>query len=109
MDEHYSFVHILTFISTQILAETYSIISQSYRSLCFASCTTQPNKNRKLIYYLNAKIGYEEGDGKFIVDDYVVYESGPQKPLTELSQSPLLVLVSGLDQVNHFYQIEFIN
>lgn len=45
------------------------------------------------------KIGYEDGDGKFTVDDYLFYESGPQRPLKDLSESPLLVLVSGLDQV----------
>lgn len=32
------------------------------------------------------------------MDDFVFYECGPQKSLTELSTSPLLVLVSGLDQ-----------
>lgn len=37
-------------------------------------------------------------DGKFTVDDHLFYECGPQKPLKELSTSPLLVLISGLDQ-----------
>lgn len=42
--------------------------------------------------------GYENDEGKFIVEDYIFYECGPQKPLTELSSSPLVVFISGLDQ-----------
>lgn len=44
--------------------------------------------------------GYADGDGKFTVDDYLFYESGPQKSLTDLTRSPLLVIISGLDQVS---------
>lgn len=33
-----------------------------------------------------------------MVDDHLFYESGPQKPLKDLTSSPLLVLISGLDQ-----------
>lgn len=32
-----------------------------------------------------------------MVEDYIFYESGPQKPLKDLTVSPLLVLISGLD------------
>lgn len=32
------------------------------------------------------------------MEDYLFYESGPQKPLKDLSVSPLLVLISGIDQ-----------
>lgn len=46
------------------------------------------------IYFL----GYENDAGKFMVTDHLFYECGPQKPLKELSTSPLLVFVSGLDQ-----------
>lgn len=42
--------------------------------------------------------GYENDEGKFYVDDCVFYECGPQKPLSTLSTSPLIVLISGLDQ-----------
>lgn len=42
--------------------------------------------------------GYENDEGKFVVEDHLFYECGPQKPLNDLSSSPLLVLVSGLDQ-----------
>lgn len=45
-------------------------------------------------------LGYDEGNGKFIVEDYLFYESGPQRSLSDLSESPLLVLISGLDQVS---------
>lgn len=44
--------------------------------------------------------GYEDGDGKFTVEDFLFYESGPQKSLKDLTQSPLLVIISGLDQVS---------
>lgn len=43
-------------------------------------------------------LGYENDEGKFVVDDYLFYECGPQKPLKDLTSSPLLVLISGLDQ-----------
>lgn len=42
--------------------------------------------------------GYENDEGKFVVDEYIFYECGPQKPLADLSASPLLVFISGLDQ-----------
>lgn len=44
-----------------------------------------------------AVLGYEDGDGRFRVEDYLFYESGPQKPLKSLECSPLLVLISGLN------------
>lgn len=41
-----------------------------------------------------------------MVDDFVFYECGPQKPLKDLSSSPMLVLVSGLDQSsNHDFSM----
>nr|XP_029714507.1 DNA polymerase delta small subunit-like isoform X1 [Aedes albopictus] len=40
---------------------------------------------------------YEDGDGRFRVEDYLFYESGPQKSLKPLECSPLLVLISGLN------------
>lgn len=43
-------------------------------------------------------LGYENDEGKFVVEDHIFYECGPQKPLKDLSASPLLVFVSGLDQ-----------
>lgn len=43
-------------------------------------------------------LGYENDEGKFVVEDHLFYESGPQKPLKDLTSSPLLVLVSGLNQ-----------
>lgn len=43
-------------------------------------------------------LGYENDDGKFSVEDTLFYECGPQKPLSSLSSTPLLVLISGLDQ-----------
>lgn len=43
-------------------------------------------------------LGYENDEGKFVVEDHLFYESGPQTPLKDLTSSPLLVLVSGLDQ-----------
>lgn len=43
-------------------------------------------------------LGYENDEGKFVVDDYLFYECGPQKPLKDLTSTPLLVLISGLDQ-----------
>lgn len=43
-------------------------------------------------------LGYSEGDGNFKVEKCLFYECGPQKPLKELNESPLLVLISGLDQ-----------
>ncbi|XP_031618741.1 DNA polymerase delta small subunit isoform X2 [Contarinia nasturtii] len=45
-----------------------------------------------------AVLGYENDEGKFVVEDHMFYECGPQKPLKELTSSPLLVFVSGLDQ-----------
>lgn len=42
--------------------------------------------------------GYEDGDGRFHVEEYLFYESGPQKPLKTLESSPLIVLISGLNQ-----------
>lgn len=44
-------------------------------------------------------LGYENGDGKFTVEEYLFYEGGPQRPLKDLSNNPLLILISGLDQV----------
>ncbi|CAD7086276.1 unnamed protein product [Hermetia illucens] len=44
-----------------------------------------------------AVLGYIETDGRFMVDDILFYESGPQKSLKTLEDSPLLVLISGLD------------
>lgn len=41
--------------------------------------------------------GYEGCDGRFEVEDYLFYEGGPQKPLSRLSNSPLLVIISGLN------------
>lgn len=49
------------------------------------------------IIYAFLYIGYEGCDGKFLVDDILYYESGPQKPLSTLNESPLVVLISGLD------------
>lgn len=43
-------------------------------------------------------LGYENDEGKFVVDDVLFYESGPQTPLKDLSSAPLVVFVSGLDQ-----------
>lgn len=54
-----------------------------------------------IFYILLLFLGYEDGDGKFTVEEYLFYGGGPQKPLTNLSNHPLLVLVSGLDQVRH--------
>lgn len=48
--------------------------------------------------YVEIFSGYENDEGKFLVDDCVFYESGPQKSLSTLSTSPLIVLISGLDQ-----------
>ncbi|XP_058059311.1 DNA polymerase delta subunit 2 [Anopheles bellator] len=45
-----------------------------------------------------ALLGYEESDGRFFVEDFIFYEGGPQKQLKSLESSPLLVLVSGLNQ-----------
>ncbi|XP_055302693.1 DNA polymerase delta subunit 2 isoform X2 [Sitodiplosis mosellana] len=45
-----------------------------------------------------AVLGYENDEGKFMVEDNLFYESGPQTPLKDLTSSPLLVFVSGLDQ-----------
>uniref|UniRef100_A0A8D8GXB3 DNA polymerase delta subunit 2 n=1 Tax=Culex pipiens TaxID=7175 RepID=A0A8D8GXB3_CULPI len=42
--------------------------------------------------------GYEDGDGRFHVEEYLFYEAGPQKPLKSLECSPLIVLISGLNQ-----------
>lgn len=50
-------------------------------------------------FYFLSQLGYEDGSGKFAVEEYLFYEGGPQKPLVELSNNPLLVLISGLDQV----------
>ncbi|XP_055596214.1 DNA polymerase delta subunit 2 [Uranotaenia lowii] len=44
-----------------------------------------------------AVLGYEDGDGRFTVDEYIFYEGGPQKPLKTLESSPLVVLISGLN------------
>lgn len=49
--------------------------------------------------YKKNTLGYEDCDGKFTVEDFLFYESGPQRSLKSLTESPLLVLVSGLDQV----------
>lgn len=51
-----------------------------------------------IIFILKPKTGYEEGDGKFIVEDYIFYESGPQKSLKTIDESPLVVFISGLNQ-----------
>uniref|UniRef100_A0A182MZ74 DNA polymerase delta small subunit n=1 Tax=Anopheles dirus TaxID=7168 RepID=A0A182MZ74_9DIPT len=45
-----------------------------------------------------AVMGYEESDGRFFVEDYIFYQGGPQKELQPLQNSPLLVLMSGLNQ-----------
>uniref|UniRef100_A0A182Y0B4 DNA polymerase delta small subunit n=1 Tax=Anopheles stephensi TaxID=30069 RepID=A0A182Y0B4_ANOST len=45
-----------------------------------------------------AVMGYEESDGRFFVEDHIFYEGGPQKELQPLETSPLLVLMSGLNQ-----------
>ncbi|XP_050077714.1 DNA polymerase delta subunit 2 [Anopheles maculipalpis] len=45
-----------------------------------------------------AVMGYEESDGRFFVEDLIFYEGGPQKELQPLETSPLLVLMSGLNQ-----------
>ncbi|XP_058123972.1 DNA polymerase delta subunit 2 isoform X1 [Anopheles ziemanni] len=45
-----------------------------------------------------AVMGYEESDGRFFVEDFIFYEGGMQKPLKPLESSPLLVLMSGLNQ-----------
>lgn len=52
----------------------------------------------ELIHFVSSDPGYSEADGKFTVEDSLFYECGPQQPLPELSVSPLLVLISGLDQ-----------
>ncbi|XP_052896752.1 DNA polymerase delta subunit 2 isoform X2 [Anopheles moucheti] len=41
---------------------------------------------------------YEESDGRFFVEDHIFYQGGPQKELKPLESSPLLVLMSGLNQ-----------
>lgn len=45
-----------------------------------------------------AVLGYEDGDGRFSVEEYIFYQSGPQKPLKSLDCSPLVVFISGLNQ-----------
>lgn len=42
--------------------------------------------------------GYENDGGKFLVEDHLFYESGPQTSLKDLTTDPVLVLLSGLDQ-----------
>uniref|UniRef100_A0A182RSJ8 DNA polymerase delta subunit 2 n=1 Tax=Anopheles funestus TaxID=62324 RepID=A0A182RSJ8_ANOFN len=45
-----------------------------------------------------AVLGYEESDGRFFVEDHIFYQGGVQRPLPPLQSSPLLVLMSGLNQ-----------
>ncbi|EDV38768.1 uncharacterized protein Dana_GF24834 [Drosophila ananassae] len=46
-----------------------------------------------------AVLGGTDSEGFFNVEDMLYYESGPQKPLKAKNSSRLLVLVSGLDQL----------
>jgi hypothetical protein len=46
--------------------------------------------------------GYVEGDGRFSVQEMLFNESGPQKTLTPLEESPLLVIMSGINIVSPF-------
>jgi len=46
-----------------------------------------------------AALGGTDSDGFFNVEDILFYESGPQKPLAPIKRSRLLVLASGLDQL----------
>ncbi|XP_037928858.1 DNA polymerase delta subunit 2 [Teleopsis dalmanni] len=48
-----------------------------------------------------AVLGNIEEDGCFNVEDLLYYESGPQKPLPKLSQSKIIVIISGLGQINN--------
>lgn len=54
----------------------------------------------ELFFYASQRfvLGYENDEGKFVVEDHLFYECGPQKPLKDLTSSPLLVFVSGLNQ-----------
>jgi hypothetical protein len=45
-------------------------------------------------------VGYVEADGRFAVQEMIYFEGGPQKALTPLEESPLLVIVSGLNIVS---------
>ncbi|EAA14861.4 AGAP008910-PA [Anopheles gambiae str. PEST] len=44
------------------------------------------------------KFWYEESDGRFFVEDYIFYQGALQKELPPLQTSPLLVLISGLNE-----------
>ncbi|KAH8263785.1 hypothetical protein KR038_002644 [Drosophila bunnanda] len=46
-----------------------------------------------------AVLGGTDSEGFFNVEDILFYEGGPQKPLATAKQSRMLVLVSGLDQL----------
>lgn len=43
--------------------------------------------------------GYVEGDGKFIVEDVIYYESGPQTPLQSFADDKFVLLMSGINFV----------
>uniref|UniRef100_A0A336LN48 DNA polymerase delta subunit 2 n=1 Tax=Culicoides sonorensis TaxID=179676 RepID=A0A336LN48_CULSO len=47
-----------------------------------------------------AVLGYVEADGKFIVEDVLFYESGPQKPLKSINDEQFILLMSGINLSN---------
>ncbi|XP_063699789.1 DNA polymerase delta subunit 2 [Culicoides brevitarsis] len=48
-----------------------------------------------------AVLGYVEGDGKFIVEDVIYNESGPQAPLKTLEDDLFVILISGISLSNN--------
>uniref|UniRef100_A0A1I8PZ14 DNA polymerase delta subunit 2 n=1 Tax=Stomoxys calcitrans TaxID=35570 RepID=A0A1I8PZ14_STOCA len=56
-----------------------------------------------------AAMGLIEEDGRFDVQELIFYEGGIQKPLPKKGMERLLVLVSGLDQVQSFNYVDSLN
>jgi len=56
-----------------------------------------------------AALGGTDSEGFFNVEDILFYESGPQKPLATTKRSRLLVLASGLDQLQAHNFVEALN
>lgn len=52
------------------------------------------------LFSLKLYLGYVESDGKFIVEDVVYYESGPQTPLKSIEDDQFILLMSGINFVS---------
>ncbi|XP_075166163.1 DNA polymerase delta subunit 2 [Haematobia irritans] len=56
-----------------------------------------------------AAMGLIEEDGRFDVQEILFYEGGIQKPLPKKGEDRLLILVSGLDQMQSFNYVDSLN